>query len=1117
MSVVELRRVSSFCGIHAVCDFDMMFCWRVWMGSYMEDKKKQDVYINEGLPKHSSGALKNDLKFLAVARIIEHFHSDLSQTEILRCVSEEFRRLIPYDHFTLTVPILGWGYHFDDEAEVLERYERDGSFITDATYSASRWVLHNKQSILRSDISKDHRFEQDTARIQEGIFSDLLVPLVVNDICLGALNLQSKVPRTFKQHHLEDALALSTTLATLVNQLQIKLETEAIQQLAKSMQKSLDLESIEKMALEHIQSQGYDRVRLYFYDETKKALVGRAQFGEDMLHDFTSVEYPVETDPYALQTLAANCPCIYQTDTEQFQDLLVKRKKQIPFFSLNNNYEIHREWCEIPLIVVEGGERIVVGKISIDNARTRFPLVKERVDRLMAYAHQIAVTVRHAQLHQGVVEQAAQLIVANEEQKAVEYDLKKAHDELEFRVVEQTAELRYQLEQQDALLKVGQAVQGMVRASDLDNVIRVCLDALNTIGVDAQAMAIHRIVDTEQSLIETYRIVKNGPILASERRRGSRLTRIWKRQLIYGPVVVAEDEVKNFENKFSGLVIRSCVDVSFSRGVISVHSTQPNALSEENVEVIKQIAEIFSVGISRLEDLEELEVNTRALQESEEKFRRLLEYTPYGIVLVNKEGRINLVNAQTEALFGYYRDELLGARVDVLMPEGFRDVHQKHPKNYNVNSKMRSMGSGLELFGRRKDGSEFPIDISLGPVEIDGETLIIGIIIDVTEQEKLEEQLRQSQKMEAVGKLAGGVAHDFNNLLTVINGYTQMLLSRVHDDETRNILELVGKAGHRAASLTRQLLAFSRKQMLQPEILNINDILTDTSKMLQRLIGEDIKLDTVFRSDIGQVKADPGQLEQVMMNLVVNARDAMPQGGTITIETAEKEIGENYVMHSVVVEPGYYVVISVGDTGTGMDEETQRRIFEPFFTTKGVGKGTGLGLSMVYGIVKQSEGYIGVDSVVGKGTVFKIYLKRIEERIVSDEHIEIEEQLEGGSETILLVEDEDMVRNFTRQVLIESGYTVLEASCGEKAFEVCKAYDGPIHLVLTDVVMPELSGREVAEHIKSFYPNLKVLFMSGYTDDAVLRHGVIDSEVTLIKKPFAPDDILKQIREILDA
>jgi len=378
-----------------------------------------------------------------------------------------------------------------------------------------------------------------------------------------------------------------------------------------------------------------------------------------------------------------------------------------------------------------------------------------------------------------------------------------------------------------------------------------------------------------------------------------------------------------------------------------------------------------------------------------------------------------------------------------------------------------------------------------------------------------QEQLLQAQKLEAVGLLAGGVAHDFNNLLTVIGGYSNLLLrAAAEDDPGRHKIQEIVNASDRAASLTRQLLAFSRKQVLQPKVLNLNSVVPNMKRMLQRLIGEDIELRTVLQADLGNVKADPGQMEQIMMNLVVNARDAMPAGGKLTIETANVSLDETYARHHVSVVPGPYVMLAVSDSGVGMEEETKEHIFEPFFTTKALGKGTGLGLSTVYGIVKQSGGNIWVYSEIGKGTTFKIYLPRVDQTAEDYKPVAAADRPKG-TETILLVEDAEMVRNLAREVLEESGYLVLEAATGKAASRICEEYKETIHLLLTDVVMPEMSGRELANQLLSARPEMCVLYMSGYTDDTIVHHGVLEKGINFIEKPFSPDALAQKVREAL--
>jgi CheY-like chemotaxis protein/two-component sensor histidine kinase len=371
--------------------------------------------------------------------------------------------------------------------------------------------------------------------------------------------------------------------------------------------------------------------------------------------------------------------------------------------------------------------------------------------------------------------------------------------------------------------------------------------------------------------------------------------------------------------------------------------------------------------------------------------------------------------------------------------------------------------------------------------------------------------------MEAVGRLAGGVAHDFNNLLTAIIGYSQLALGRLHrEDPMRKEIEEVERAGQRAAGLTNQLLAFSRRQVLQPQVLDLNAIVSNLGKMLERLIGEDIELATTLGRDIGFVKADRGQIEQIIMNLVVNSRDAMPEGGKLTIETFNADLDESYTAEHIDAHPGAHVVLAISDNGSGIDKETQSNIFEPFFTTKEQGKGTGLGLSTVYGIVKQSGGHIGLYSEAGEGTTFKVYLPRFEE--AGDKRDLRASQTESlrGSETVLLVEDENSVRQLARRVLEINGYVVLEAARSDEAWQIYQGHPGPIHLMLTDIVMPGTSGRELAQRLTALQPETKVLYMSGYTDDAIVHHGVLGAGTPFLQKPFTPESLARKVREVLD-
>ncbi len=389
---------------------------------------------------------------------------------------------------------------------------------------------------------------------------------------------------------------------------------------------------------------------------------------------------------------------------------------------------------------------------------------------------------------------------------------------------------------------------------------------------------------------------------------------------------------------------------------------------------------------------------------------------------------------------------------------------------------------------------------------------------EINGRKRMEEQFRQAQKLESVGRLAGGVAHDFNNLLTTIIGYSELISAEKDlDDTTKEGVQEIRNAGVRAAALTQQLLAFSRKQVLQPRVIDLNSLITKLGKMLRRLIGEDIDLITELDSNLGHIKADPGQVEQVIMNLVVNARDAMPDGGRIIIETQGLYLDESYHQQHPQVTPGDYVLLAVSDTGHGMDEETRNHIFEPFYTTKGVGEGTGLGLSTVYGIVKQSGGFIWVYSEPEQGTTFKIYLPRLTATKKQQESLSEKQDPVGGAETVLLVEDEESLRKLASKILKKHGYCVIEATDGRNALEIVNKKDHPeIDLLVTDVIMPKMGGKELSEKLFEEYPELKVLYICGYTDNAIAHHGVLDEGVSLLQKPFSPQSLAEKVREALD-
>jgi two-component system cell cycle sensor histidine kinase/response regulator CckA len=518
--------------------------------------------------------------------------------------------------------------------------------------------------------------------------------------------------------------------------------------------------------------------------------------------------------------------------------------------------------------------------------------------------------------------------------------------------------------------------------------------------------------------------------------------------------------------------------------------------------------------ISHVTDISMQKRREEALRASEEQYRALFDQSPFAKFLY-EQGTLRFLAVNDTAVrnYGYSRAEFLRMTVEnIRARENLAGPRARlgatDPGTPNVTPRKHV----------KKDGGLIDVEVTGHELVLGATPCCIAVALDVTERNRMEERIRQAQKMEAIGNLAGGVAHDFNNLLSIILSYSQMLAAELSaDDPKRDDLDEISKAAERAAALTRQLLAFSRQQILQPRILDLNAVIGGVTKMLRRLVGEDVELCVVSGAALGTVNADPGQIEQVLMNLVVNARDAMPDGGKLTIETSNVELDSAYGAIHTSVEPGAYVMLSVTDTGIGMDGATRERIFEPFFTTKEKGKGTGLGLSTVFGIVRQTGGSIEVSSEIGEGTTIKVYLPQADPACEASPEAARDVQTRGGSETILLVEDEEQVRALTRTILERHGYHVLEAQSGGDALLLCEQHEAPIHLLLTDVVMRRMSGRALAARLATLRPEMKVLYMSGYTDEAIVRHGMLDSDVAFLQKPFTPATLTRKLREVLES
>lgn len=512
-------------------------------------------------------------------------------------------------------------------------------------------------------------------------------------------------------------------------------------------------------------------------------------------------------------------------------------------------------------------------------------------------------------------------------------------------------------------------------------------------------------------------------------------------------------------------------------------------------------------------DITRLRKIEAGLRESEEKYRLVVEHANEAILVI-QGGLIRFVNPKAVKIM-HWDDQDLTPRpfLDFVHPEDRETVLRRYQER--LTGKPLPAVYSFRLIDHV--GNTIWVEINAVQIAWEGEAAALIFLTDITEKKQLELQFLQAQKMEAIGRLAGGVAHDFNNLLTSIVGHADLMLLELRpEDPLVGDIREIKKAADRAADLTRQLLAFSRKQILQPRIVNLNQVIADMKKMLRRLIGEDIELETNLAPDLGLVLVDPGQIDQVVMNLVVNARDALPRGGKLTISTAQAEITAADVPRYIGSKPGSYVLLEVRDNGLGMSEEVQSHVFEPFFTTKELGKGTGLGLSTVYGIVKQSNGYIWVESALGEGTAFRIYLPRLEGQAVAESRPEKAASSCRGTETILLVEDNDLVRRLARSVLEQFGYRVLEARNGEEAYRLGRGYEERIDLLLTDVVMPGRSGQTLAGQIREMRPETEVLFMSGYSEESTLNQGTLRGGRHFLQKPFSPQELGQRVRKLLD-
>lgn len=652
----------------------------------------------------------------------------------------------------------------------------------------------------------------------------------------------------------------------------------------------------------------------------------------------------------------------------------------------------------------------------------------------------------------------------------------------------------------------------------LFNIASIYKEALNT--VKKQSEELRENEERYRSLVEVspsaILILKNGKITYSNP-AGLKLYGVEKPEELLGktPLEIIHPDYHD--------IVKERIDTLLEKDVPLPAIEQKMIRSDKSVIEVETAATSFSdkgekavLGIWN--DITHRKAIENSLRESEERFRLLVEgVKDYGLFMLDKDGYVISWNSGAENIKGFKAEEVSGKHFSDFFSE--EDVEGCSPQKIMDAAAVNGVYEE-ECWLLRKGGTHFRANVTLTALRDKNDNLrgFANVTRDVTERRLLEEQLQQSQKMEAIGRLAGSIAHDFNNLLTAIIGNVQLAMYRApKDDAIRPNLEEIDAASEKATSLTRQLLTFSRKQAVQPVIVDMNDIVKGVQNILRRLIGEDIQLIVQYEPASANVRADPGQIEQIIMNLAVNARDAMPAGGKLIIEVHQVYLDNDYARTHIDVSPGHYVMLVVSDNGSGMDKEIQSHIFEPFFTTKEFGKGTGLGLATVYGIVKQSRGDVWVYSEVGRGTTFKIYLPLITESAEFNISSVIEEiVIPSGTETVLLVEDDEGLRPLLGEVLKEKGYKVLTASDGKDAIGISEKFDGTIHLLVTDIVMPEMRGNTLAQELEKTRPQLKVLFMSGYTDETIVHHGVLDSSDNYLQKPFAPWTLVRKVRDVLD-
>ena len=951
------------------------------------------------------------------------------------------------------------------------------------------WVeaVHTRQQVVCQDLAME---PGDTLcremALAHGLASTCVTPMMYAERLFGILCVHADKPNAFDEEELvlldELAADLALALSNIEAEAQHKQAEEALKayatrlailnELGRQITATLDLDSVLHRAVELVQQRfGYHHVALYIASE--RELVMRARAG-DFTHLFPP-DHRLKLNQGMVgwvfnhgQILLANDVCAEARFFNPYPQVIPTASE-----------------LSVPLCI---GDK-TLGVLDLQSAALN-SFSEDDVKVMETLGHQIAVAIENARLYEAVQHELT-------ERRQAETKMRQRNRELSLlNQVMATAAAN-----PEAILEI--TCRELAAAFDVPQVNVALLNEKKTratvvAGYTAINSTQHQSPEPLATLGQVI-VVRHNPalhFLLSQQK----------------PLAVGDDDDPHLaslrgllcQGDMASALVSPLIHQGRVLGLLCLDDTRSRRFSLEEINVVESVAGQIAAALTRAKAARVQQRLSTAIEQSAE-----------AVIITDVRGYIVYVNPAFERLSGYSAAEAIGESTRILK-SGRHDLAFYQNLWSTITAGQVWVG---RIVNKKKDGALYTEDVTISPVKDESGQIVnyVAVNRDITRELQLEEQYHQAQKMEAIGQLTAGIAHDFNNLLTAINGFTELAQVRLEPDHPlQKSLERILHSGQRAASLVSQLMAFSRKQVLEPEVLNLNTVVADMEKMLRRIIGEHITLKTILAPDLWSVKVDPSQMEQVIVNLAVNARDAMPDGGYLTLETANVTLGQEYLAHHLDVPPGEYVQLAVSDSGIGMTGEVKARIFEPFFTTKAEGKGTGLGLATVFGVVKQSSGYIWVHSEPGHGTTFEIYLPRIQAVAAPSARSEQFRNLPTGHETVLVVEDAPGVREMTIAVLRQLGYTVLEAGDGPAAIHLAQQYQEPINLLLTDVVLPSLNGKVLATQLAQLHPGLKQLFMSGYTDEAIVHHGFLEPGTAFLQKPFTTAKLARKVREVLD-